>query len=728
MPVIIFLFAGFSSVVCQSLFIREMLVVFQGNELSIGIILSNWLLGTALGNFAAARIEPLLANKDSKLGLNLTYLCSGLIIMLMFFLARDLRPVLNIFPGEGISLKTTLFSSMLILVPLGACIGAQFTFAFSFLNRLGTGYPAASGYLWESLGCFAGGIIFTYAAIPYLESSAAALLLSLFFIGAASIMCSGKFRKALLLGCLCLMFFLPWLSTHIENFTVGKLFRGFDVERVINSPFAQIVSASRNGERCIFYNGVPLLSLPDPDIEQSERFSHMPLLFVRAPKNVLILGGAAKYTKAVLDHGAESVDYAEQDPKLLETIKYYWPENFKDPRLTTHQSDGREFIKGTKTVYDAILIGAPYPVNLPLNRYYTKEFFELVKQKLSAGGILALSIPGSLVYVNSAMGKLNAIIKKTLDQSFPYTLIIPGDENIFIASKSELCGKGTLKSRFSRISDRTVFFSKNYIDYALSPQRQLWLTAEIGKYLPGAPVNRDFFPNALAASLVWWQSVFAPNATRIYVFITKYFLFFYFLPIAWLLTKKCGVSGTAFSSGFCAMGLQMASIWGLQVSNGNIYQLIGALNAFFMAGTALGAYSPNYKLHIANLQFRISKLKLLPKTNAIATSDILFFLWIVLWGGLFFLPLKSIIIFIIFSFGTGFILGLQFPMLASHNNAVNENLSAGRVYAFDLLGGWLAAIFAGMVLIPAGGFFGTIVFLAMIKAVSAFWWSRNSAQ
>jgi len=52
MPVAIFLFAGFSAVVVQSLFIREMLVIFQGNELSLGIIFSDWLIGAALGNFS----------------------------------------------------------------------------------------------------------------------------------------------------------------------------------------------------------------------------------------------------------------------------------------------------------------------------------------------------------------------------------------------------------------------------------------------------------------------------------------------------------------------------------------------------------------------------------------------------------------------------------------------------------------------------------------------------
>jgi spermidine synthase len=35
---------GFSGLVAQMLLLRELLVVFSGNELSIGIVLANWLI------------------------------------------------------------------------------------------------------------------------------------------------------------------------------------------------------------------------------------------------------------------------------------------------------------------------------------------------------------------------------------------------------------------------------------------------------------------------------------------------------------------------------------------------------------------------------------------------------------------------------------------------------------------------------------------------------------
>lgn len=42
---------GFSGLVAQILLLRELLIVFSGNELSIGLILANWLILGAFGSY-----------------------------------------------------------------------------------------------------------------------------------------------------------------------------------------------------------------------------------------------------------------------------------------------------------------------------------------------------------------------------------------------------------------------------------------------------------------------------------------------------------------------------------------------------------------------------------------------------------------------------------------------------------------------------------------------------
>jgi len=68
-----------------------MLVVFQGNELSVGIIISQWLLGTAIGNFIASRLAPANNNENEQNDtgnslLGISYILSAVILFLVFFL------------------------------------------------------------------------------------------------------------------------------------------------------------------------------------------------------------------------------------------------------------------------------------------------------------------------------------------------------------------------------------------------------------------------------------------------------------------------------------------------------------------------------------------------------------------------------------------------------------------------------------------------------------------
>ena len=50
------LYIGFGSIVSQILLIREFIVSFYGNELSIGIILTGWLIWIGIGSAAGNRL------------------------------------------------------------------------------------------------------------------------------------------------------------------------------------------------------------------------------------------------------------------------------------------------------------------------------------------------------------------------------------------------------------------------------------------------------------------------------------------------------------------------------------------------------------------------------------------------------------------------------------------------------------------------------------------------
>jgi hypothetical protein len=63
-------------------------------------------------------------------------------------------------------------------------------------------------------------------------------------------------------------------------------------------------------------------------------------------------------------------------------------------------------------------------MNLYLNSYYTKEFFEAARKILNNNGFLALTLPGKKVFLLYLTSELNASVFKTLKENFNYVKII----------------------------------------------------------------------------------------------------------------------------------------------------------------------------------------------------------------------------------------------------------------------------------------------------------------
>jgi hypothetical protein len=55
---------GFSAVIGQIVLMRELIVVFSGNEISLGIMLASWLFWTAIGSYASYKSSTVLMKCD----------------------------------------------------------------------------------------------------------------------------------------------------------------------------------------------------------------------------------------------------------------------------------------------------------------------------------------------------------------------------------------------------------------------------------------------------------------------------------------------------------------------------------------------------------------------------------------------------------------------------------------------------------------------------------------
>jgi spermidine synthase len=506
-----------------------------------------------------------------------------------------------------------------------------------------------------------------------------------------------------------------------------------------NSRYGNICVLENEGQYSFFLDGIPNLITPVPDIPSLEEFVHLPLLAHPEPVNILILsGGAGGMINEALKHPSiEAIEYAELDPLLLDLIrKFSTPlteSELDDRRVKIQHVDGRLFLKKTRNTYDVIFVGIKEPSNLQANRFFTKEFFSLVRERLNKGGILVLGLPGSLTYVNEELRNLNSCIFNTLESVFSHIRVIPGDgRNLFLSSDSRDITQIDRMQIIERLGQRNItadVIVPWHIEKKLHPGWQDWFS----RFLEGGSqkINSDFKPLGLFFSISHWNAVLTPSLRGIFnqferinlkgvvlLFVIIFCLYFIFRPGNGQFFQG-GITLAIITTGFAGMMFDLMMIFAFQSIYGYVFSWIGILVASFMAGAACGAllitsvlgrirnYLKVFKIiELAIISFSIAFPVVFLAMPAYSGGTGVFFLFKLLFLGL--------------SFISGFLTGSQFPLANKLYLERSGNLSqtAGQLYAADLLGGWLGGIVGAVVLLPVLGLTGTCLTVGLLKLTS----------
>jgi len=102
-----------------------------------------------------------------------------------------------------------------------------------------------------------------------------------------------------------------------------------------------------------------------------------------------------------------SVTSVELDPAVLELAKKYF--GIRDePNFQVVNRDGRLFLSESKDKYDIILIDAYRGPFVPFH-LLTKEFYQIVRDHLADGGVVAQNVEPSTMLFDSAVKTINAV-------------------------------------------------------------------------------------------------------------------------------------------------------------------------------------------------------------------------------------------------------------------------------------------------------------------------------
>jgi spermidine synthase len=158
------------------------------------------------------------------------------------------------------------------------------------------------------------------------------------------------------------------------------------------------VTERENGVRNYHNAGKVQASSEPQDMRLQRMLGHLTTLIPETPRDVLVIGCGAGVTAGAvsIDPAVERQVIAEIEPLVPRVVSTYFAgPNFdvvNNPKVTIHIDDARHYLQTTDRKFDAITSDPLDPWVKGAAMLYSREFFELVKQRLNPGGVVTLFV------------------------------------------------------------------------------------------------------------------------------------------------------------------------------------------------------------------------------------------------------------------------------------------------------------------------------------------------
>jgi spermidine synthase len=168
-------------------------------------------------------------------------------------------------------------------------------------------------------------------------------------------------------------------------------------------------------------------------------FAHYPSLFVSRFDRTLVIGvGTGTTIGTLAAYPWKRIDVAEISPAIVDAAKaFFTPANhgaLDDPRVRIHHADGRNFVLVADGKYDLIGMELSSIWFAGAAALYSHEFYELVRARLSEGGVFQQWVQLHHLYQRDF-----ATVVHTLRTVFPHVaLFYGGGQGILVASMAPL--------------------------------------------------------------------------------------------------------------------------------------------------------------------------------------------------------------------------------------------------------------------------------------------------
>lgn len=759
----IFFLLGFWAILGQVVLLRETLVIFFGNEITIGLFYAVWFAGIFTGALIGAAMSDKLRSPVS-------FLIAFLPIMILLVVSGAVilrlgRLIFDVPVGQYVPFFTMTKIHLCALFPLGLSVGFAFPAAcrtaspkrsFEAWDR--SGYAVGTVYVYESLGSLTAGLLHSFYLVIRFS-----VFPMLFLLGIATLMLilfSSEVKgspwrlktlafPALVLA-LAIVAGLAGLHRSLETWTVQErwdsLTENMELLESIDSRYQNIAIAEQAGQYNLYLNGYYVESFPDP--YNNAVIAHFVMNQHPDPRTVLVIGsGLTGLLGQLLLYKPERLDYVELDDVLISFLLKYIGQEEKgvldSPVVNVIRGDGRHFVKklakeGESVRYDMIIVNLPEPSNALINRFYTNDFYLELSGILSPDGVVATALPFSENYIREEVLDYGKSIYNSLTAVFHDVIITPGIKIFFFASRSRgviTTDPALLESRYVKRGIESRYFSPYHFSMLLLPERVDF----VQKAFRGAlevPENTDTNPIAYYFGCMLWDKFSGGNLSPMLRFVER--LEFWHAIVALLLVFLVRIGlyrlrgdrygrlrtfaslFSIFTTGMAGMSVSILLMFSFQNAVGYLYGNIGVLIALFMFGLATGGWLLRREIP------GISKDDLMILLEAVILLFVLLLSLCLPHLQGFHQASSSIIIgvYSLLMFIGGTCTGAQFPLTSSIYIEETRRLGrgAGLIDALDHSGALIGAFVTGVLLVPVTGVVTTLLLIASLKVLGLLFW------
>lgn len=488
--------AGFSSISLQTVVMRLIGLSAGSSEYAFSMAVGCFILMLTLGAWRLSSEQSIALS----LWFNQLLIAAGLIIVSLLvpywpYLSHVIRSLLTSQAPNFYLYHLILFSllSLVILLPVGA-MGSTLPLLFresrGSFKDLGSRVGIIYGI--NTIGCVFGALLGGHLLLYVVD------LYDVFIISLLLILLScciavfsdpepqGKTNRVTLITILLILSIcLPrWptevlaIGTFRTKSATETTYQGFSkfyadylqgrkIVAYKDDPNTSVaVVEAANGNRSLYVNGKSDGSTTGGDRVTTKLLAHLPALFTLATNgNAAVIGYGTGITAGTLAlySQIQQIDLIEISPFVRRFAPFFDFANYQastNSKIKWHVIDAYRHLTSTTNQYSIIISEPSNPWVTGVERLYSADFYDIVKQKLLPGGIYAQWFHSYSISEDT----INLVLH-TFKSSFPEVRIFLNDYDLILLGSAEPISEKAISAAESRMQDKVISEDLQEIGY-----------------------------------------------------------------------------------------------------------------------------------------------------------------------------------------------------------------------------------------------------------------------